>query len=374
VLTKADEYPFHQMADTFATVATSDKRWNDGHYICLCDDAGEIAIIASVRLYQNNDVLDGFFCLRHKGKQYNLRASRRLRTDINFFGVGPLRIDIVAPMEKMRLVLDDNEYGISCDILCTTTLVPYEDPIHAHRVDGILHSERAVYEIVGTCAGQVSIGDKHIQLSNEHSTCFRNHSWGIVPGRGVPVDHGAPSKKPLFSGGLRNWVLFQMPDHGGFYTFHENIKGERQSTEAKLLFADSALDVLSVKHDLKFYEGTTRLKSGSFTLLDENERERVYQFEDMGWVYCQGGGYFGGFNDGLGQGVWRGEYHIEGEVWDASHPVKIITAEGVEKTFDHAWAESFVRLTSEGQVGYAHFESVTLGRYDPYGLIGEKKS
>ena len=43
---------------------------------------------------------------------------------------------------------------------------------------------------------------------------------------------------------------------------------------------------------------------------------RTYEIEDMGWVYCQGGGYFGGFDDGLGQGVYRGDYHDEGEVWD----------------------------------------------------------
>jgi len=374
MLTKADEYPYHQIAGTFATVATSDKRWNDGHYICLCDDAGEVALIATVRLYQNNDVLDGFICIRHEGKQYNLRASRRLRPDIDSFGVGPLRMDIVEPMEKMRLVLEDNEYGISCDILCTTTLAPYEDPVHVHRVDGILHSERAVYEIVGTCEGRVTIGDKQIQLSNEHSTCFRNHSWGVMTGRGVPKDFGAPSKKPFFIPGLRNWVLFHMPNHGGFYTFHENKKGERQSTEAKILLTDGALEVLSVKHDLKFYEGTTRLKSGTFTMLDENDQQRVYEIEDMGWVYCQGGGYFGGFNDGLGQGVWRGECHIEGEVWDTSHPVKVVTSEGEEKIFDHAWAESFVRIRSDGQIGYAHFESVTLGSYEPYSLVGERET
>ena len=55
---------------------------------------------------------------------------------------------------------------------------------------------------------------------------------------------------------------------------------------------------------------------------------RTYEIEDMGWVYCQGGGYFGGFDDGLGQGVYRGDYHEEGEVWDVSHPTQVVRSDG----------------------------------------------
>ena len=163
-----------------------------------------------------------------------------------------------------------------------------------------------------------------------------------------------------------------MPDHAGFYQFQENHIGERLSTHSAILLPDGQLDVLSVSHNLEFYEGTSRISGGSFTMVDENKVERTYQIEDLGWVYCHGGGYFGGFDDTLGQGAWRGEYHEEGEVWDASHPVKIVTSDGQEEILWHAWAESFVRLTSGDQIGYAHFECVTMGEYEPYGLIGEK--
>jgi hypothetical protein len=78
-------------------------------------------------------------------------------------------------------------------------------------------------------------------------------------------------------------------------------------------------------------------------------------------VYCQGGGYFMGFDDGLGQGVFRGEFHAEGEVWDVSHPTDIIDPSGRTFRVQHDWAESFVRLTAEdGQVGLAHYECVVI--------------
>ena len=77
-----DEYPYHQITATFAGVGGTDPAWNDGHYLCLSDMAGEVALASSLRLYQNNDVMDGFVCVRHAGKQHNIRVSRRLRPDM----------------------------------------------------------------------------------------------------------------------------------------------------------------------------------------------------------------------------------------------------------------------------------------------------
>ena len=74
-----DEYPFHQIAQPFAAAATSDAQWNDGHYICVSDAEGKVCFAATLRLYHNNDVLDGFVCLRHQDRQHNIRLSRRLR-------------------------------------------------------------------------------------------------------------------------------------------------------------------------------------------------------------------------------------------------------------------------------------------------------
>lgn len=46
-----DEYPYHQITSTFAGVAGTDPAWNDGHYICLSDMAGEIGLASTLRLY-----------------------------------------------------------------------------------------------------------------------------------------------------------------------------------------------------------------------------------------------------------------------------------------------------------------------------------
>jgi hypothetical protein len=48
-----------------------------------------------------------------------------------------------------------------------------------------------------------------------------------------------------------------------------------------------------------------------------------------------------------------------------------VTPDGEEKILWNAWAESFVKLTCDGQVGFAHLECVTLGKFEPYNLVAD---
>ena len=354
-----DEYPYHQITSTFAGVAGTDPAWNDGHYICLSDMAGQIGLASTVRLYQNNDVLDGFVCLRHAGRQHNSRLSRRLRPHMDELAVGPLRLEIIEPLKAVRLVLEDNEHGITADVTCRTTTLPYEDPAEFTRIDGRLISERITYEVTGKCEGWVQVGDRRIELNGVTDSFFRNHSWGYQAGRGGPRLYAAPTvgaKRRV--PGVRQWVLFDMPGHGGFYFVDPS--GRQASGKGAIMLPDRSVPVVDVQHDLHFYEGGRRLRSGTVRLTDADGVRREYTVEDLGWVYTQGGGYFGGFDDGLGQGVYRGDYHVEGEVWDVSHPTRIIDSDGRSFEFDHAWAENFTRLTCDGQRGLAHYECVVI--------------
>jgi len=361
VLLGHDEYPFHQITETFAGVAGSDPSWNDGHYVCAADQAGTVAFTSNVRLYANNDVLDGFVCLRHDGRQYNIRVSRRLRPDMDRLGVGPLRIEIVEPLETVRLVLDDNDHGIRLDVTCHTDNVPYMGPIEVRRHEGRLLSERATYEITGACEGWVEVAGKRIELQRETASFFRNHSWGYQPPRGGPRLYGAPTPAKRVAG-LRQWVLFHVPGsavgHGGF--FFTDPSGRKAAGRGAILHDDRIVPVVGIEHDLEFYDGDRRVRRGSFQLTDVEGVVRDYEFTDLGWVYCQGGGYFGGFDDGLGQGVYRGDDYVEGEVWDVSHPTTIVGADGRPFEVEHDWAENFTLLHHAGATGLAHHECVRL--------------
>jgi hypothetical protein len=357
MLLGVDEYPFHQFADTFAAVVTSDPMWNDGHYICAANQAGTVALTSNVRLYPNNDVMDGFVCLRHDGRQYNVRVSRKLRPRMDDLRVGPLRLEIIEPLQAVRLVLEDTAQGISLDITCHSASVPYMGPVEVRRLDGRLLSERVTYELAGECSGWVEVNGQRIDLARSTSSFFRNHSWGAQPGRGGPRPYGAPTPSRRITG-LRQWVLFHAGDHSGF--FFEDPNGRAASGKGAILTADAVVPVARVQHELEFHDGGRRVRAGTFRLTDVDAVVREYRFRDLGWVYCQGGGYFGGFDDRLGQGVYRGAEHMEGEVWDVSHPTTITTSDGRSFEFDHDWAENFVLLDGPSGPGLAHYECVLI--------------
>lgn len=361
MLLRLDEFPYHQVTDTFAAVAGSDPSWNDGHYVCAADQAGRIAFTSNVRLYANNDVLDGFVCLRHAGRQYNVRLSRRLRPEMDHLGVGPLRLEIVEPLERVRLVLERNDLGIRLDVTCHTAKVPYMGPVEVRRIDGRLLSERATYEITGEAEGWVEVGGERIELGRETTSFFRNHSWGYQPPRGGPRLYGAPTPNKRVPG-LRQWVLFHLPDpsggHAGF--FFTDPSGRAAAGRGAILHDDRIVPVVGIEHELEFHDGGRRVRAGTFRLTDIEGVVRDYSFTDLGWVYCQGGGYFGGFDDGLGQGVYRGEQHAEGEVWDVSHPTTIVGPDGREFEHEHDWAENFTLLRHGACTGLAHYECVLI--------------
>ena len=358
MLLRMDEYPYHQFTETFAGVHGSDPMWNDGHYVCGADQAGTVGFTSNVRLYANNDVLDGFVCLRHGGRQYNIRVSRRLRSDMDHLGAGPLRIEIAEPLETVRLVLEPGDHGFAMDVLAHTTGVPYMGPIEVKRLDGRLLSERATYEISGELEGWVEVGGERVTLERSTAAMFRNHSWGNQPGRSGPRLYGVPTPSRRVPG-VRHWVLFHMPDHNGF--FFEDPNGRAASGKGAILTADGVVPVVRAEQDVVFHEGGRRVQSGTFRLTDVDGVVRDYSFTDLGWVYCQGGGYFGGFDDGLGQGVYRGEYHQEGEVWDVTHPTLIRdVATGREFEFAHDWAENFTLVRSGEATGLAHYECVVI--------------
>ena len=61
--------------------------------------------------------------------------------------------------------------------------------------------------------------------------------------------------------GVRQWVLFDMPDHGGFYFVDPS--GRQASGKGAIMLPDHSVPVVDVEHDLQFYEGGRRLRSGT---------------------------------------------------------------------------------------------------------------
>ncbi len=357
VLTELDEWPRHQTIDTFNSVQTASPEWSDGYWHCFGDPAGEVNLITAIRLYPNTDVMDAYAIVSlDDGKQYNLRASRRLRPRIDELRVGPFWQEIIRGMRTLRIGCDDNAHGIEFDILWESKAPAYDEaPGVQYRLDGRLVAERSNYIQAADIAGWIRINGREWKFDfGDGWGGTRDHSWGIGAGTGTgakPNPDVAPPLTPPEQGsfrsdGMRHWAVVNMPDRCLYYAFRLGEDGiyrasgtGRQSDVGVHSWVEYAYDSdkesfaytdVSIS-DHEWEDGFPRFKRGKIHLTRPDGVVENYQLEVVSEpVYMLAGGYAHGWNDRLGRGVFRGELLVEGEVWDVSHPTKVFDDDGNE--------------------------------------------
>ena len=163
------------------------------------------------------------------------------------------------------------------------------------------------------------------------------------------------------------------PDEDVFLTAHQ-LNGLCRRKDIDTLFyagfmADICLlDVSGVLREManRFRYHCVALRDCTVALTRPDgaiERYRIEPISDP--VYLQGGGYWTGWDDELGRGVYRGDLVDEGETWDVSHPVDVIEPKGIGLRPNH-YAEAWGRCTNvddPSDTGTGHLESVVVGPY-----------
>ena len=373
-LTKADEWPRHQVARTFDTVASDSPHWSDGYYFTASDDAGTASLYTALRLYANNDVMDGYACVHLDGRQHNLRWSRRLRPAIDDLAVGPLAVEVLEPLARLRTTCAPNPYGISYDVTWTGLHEPYLEGYVERYAGGRLTAQRCNYDQCCDVSGWVEVAGRRLELTDRW-VGVRDHSWGL--GRtGGPVTPAAapqPAGAGHSSFAVRQWVMARFPGRVVFWQLHQDADGRYTMFESRVLPRDGSAPWSYVGPGelvLHLVPGHRRLRTGSLSLLRPDGGADRFRFTVVGGpVYLQGGGYWQGFDDGLGRGVYRGEDHGEGEVWDVSSPSEVRDPKGLFRARPDAYAETYGVFELEGsdERGTGHLECVVAGPHPDLG-------
>src|SRR3954453_6565866 len=81
-------------------------------------------------IYPYRGILDcAFSVVKPDGRQYCFYASRRAPTERTEMQVGPFRIEVIEPMRRCRVVLEDNESGISCDLVFSSRTAAIQEAV-----------------------------------------------------------------------------------------------------------------------------------------------------------------------------------------------------------------------------------------------------
>ncbi len=362
-----DEYPRHQIGGTFDSVDSDSVHWNDGFYFTLGDEATGVTLFSAIRLYPNTDVMDGFACATIDGRQHNLRWSRRLRPRNDDIAVGPLALDIVRPLEELRLTCGPNPYGIEFD----TTWVGLHEPHLEDRVvrysGGRKVYDRTNFDQCCEVTGTLSVAGRTLEVTPKTWVGVRDHSWGMGRTGGGTSTAIAPvtDRDPRRGFAMRQWTMARMPDRVLFWQFHQQADGTAHDIEAVVIPLDPAKPrwryVAGSAQEVRV-DDLPRAQEVTVSLTrPDGGIDRFLLTPVTRPVYLQGGGYHDGFSDRLGRGVYRGEDYHEGEVWDVTHPVDVGDPLGWFGQRPDAWAEEFatcVNLDDPLDRGFGHLECV----------------
>jgi hypothetical protein len=194
-LSPLDDYPIHQVAEVMRHPATSDRNFYDRYYFNCHPCSGDAMLLIGLGQYPNLGVTDGFALLRTPGKHQVVRASRELGNNRMDTTVGPLRVEVIEGLRKLRVVLEPNEFGLSFDLTWNGAIPAHLEPRHYIR-----WQERVIFDSMrlaqtGTWQGHITTGDEVTEVTPDRWWGSRDRSWGVRPvGESEPP--GIQSKNP----------------------------------------------------------------------------------------------------------------------------------------------------------------------------------
>jgi len=357
-LSPLDDFPVHQIAEPIRRVGTSDRNFYDRYYFNLHSIDADACLIAGFGTYPNLGVVDGFAVLVHGGRHTVVRASRELGLDRLDTSVGPLRVEVIEGLRRLRLVLDPNEWGLTFDLEFVGSIAAQEEPRHFLR-----ENERVLYDTfrlaqTGTWRGTIEVDGKRLDVEPARWWGCRDRSWG-VRAIGEPEPAGIRANRPPSM--LWTYAQFQFEDHSFIFMCHERLDGPRVLEEGIRVWNDPErpVDRLgSPKHDLEFEPGTRTVTGGTLTF-GTGADSIVVSFAPLLPVYLGIGTGYSSEPDWR-NGMYQGPLKVEGMSVDLSDPATHARKKGL--------VDTVARFEYDGKVGYGLWEYVFVGPYPQYGF------
>lgn len=367
MLTPMDDTLWHTHPSTFDHVGTSDPRFFDRYWFAASDPKGGGTLQLTLGVYNNMNVVDAGFIAIRNGRQFNVRASRSLRPRF-VTDCGPISVEILEPLRRARLRVErTGADGVAADLEWTGDFPAQEESARFTRVRGRVVEESRRFDQVGHLSGWLELAGERVELDRWWAT--RDHSWGVRENMGIPEPVTGPAPAPS-AGSLFAFLFFSAESSsagaiGGHLQIAE-FSGRPSYFTAEIArggFAAgrgaasagaaspgaSAIHLASSKLAVQFHDDQRprRMKSARFDAQTEDGRAVVIEATALcPAVDMQGLGYSGGFADGKGLGIWRGDTHVESDTWDVSHPCEVVRSDGARARPIHRIQP--VRLTVRG--------------------------
>jgi hypothetical protein len=367
MLNKLDDFPIHQTVEPIAHPATTDRNAYDRFWFNGFSSDGEWYFGVAMGLYPHRGILDcAFSIVRKDGLQRCFFASRRAPQERTEMTVGPFRLTNDVPMRRTRVVLDDNDSGLSCDLTFSARTAAIEESRQTLWNGPKRTMDATRFDLFGRWSGTIRTPDGDIAVSADSCLGVKDRSWGVRK-LGEPDAGGAPATSQ--HGAFFVWAPLFWDDHVTQAIIYDNIEGRpliREALSAPLYDAepsgpdveDGRLERLATcRHRIAYHPGTRLARTAEIDLVGHDEAVRTIAFEPLLTFYMKGIGYA---HPEWGHGWWKGELATGHETFD---PARLDPLQ-----FANFHTQQVVRVDDGAQQGLGVLEQVVLGPYAPAGF------
>ena len=357
MLTAADEYLIHQTPYTFDSVFTSDRNFYDRYFFNAYSRDGSTYMAVAMGLYPNLNVMDAAISIVHKGKERCVRASRILGDDRMNAKAGPISVQVVQPLRRLRLKVAKNKWGIAGDLVFEARSLPVEEPHFFRRVRNNVAMDYTRMTQHGTWTGRLSLDGTEFDLSTPWWGS-RDHSWGVRNVGGRDVRGAPPTEGPQF---FWNWAPCNFDDLCTLFTASEYPDGTRWHEQGVILtpYPNATATDTAIDHELVFRKGTRHLESATLHLRPKDGKELELGIKPVYSFLMKGIGYG---DPKWGHGMWVGPDVVDGIEFD------LAKENPMDPTNLHVQQVS--QVTAGKRKGIGIYEVIALGPVEKYGLKG----
>ena len=355
-----DEYPIHQSPLSMEYAATSDRNFYDRCYFNAHDRTGDIFLVTGLGYYPNLGVMDAYATVRRADTQWAVRFSDAMADNRLDQRVGPYTIEVIEPLQKLRLVCDAKDMGIGFDLIWEGSFPAVQEQPHVMRTGPRPILDASRFAQVGSWSGTLHVGGGDITVDPDVWLGTRDRSWGIRPVGASESPERFASDSPL-EGFWWLYVPLRFDDFAVIIICQELPDGFRTLNDATRIWRDGRVEQLGWPDiDIRYRSGTRTPTGATLHLRDADRKPIDVEVDTLGSVALHLGAGYGG-DPSWNHGRWMGRGWADAQVYDLSDPG--VLSDAPIGVIDHV-----ARARIEGAEGWGLFEHGTFGRHDPSGF------
>lgn len=288
MLSAGDDYPLHQRPEPVA-FAGSDRNFYDRYYFQGYLPQQGMCFGAALGVYPHLNLADAAFMLQRGGQQHSVLASRHLNGNRMDTRVGPVEVQVLEPLHRLRVVVNDPAHNCAVDLTFTGRAAPVQEPRFTYRVGAMTVLDLTRMTQGGTWQGQIQLDGEVLTVEDWRGA--RDRSWGVRPlGARDTRAHGYQGQPP-------QWYWLWAPLHfdTGMLFFHTNDDAEGQAWNRSAVWVPANGSphwvLQDVQHHPRYRPGTRQVSRCTVTgrLPDGSRLSAELRCGEV--VYKQGEGY-----------------------------------------------------------------------------------